>query len=275
MLPGKRIVSGARVQRIVRNCQDVSAMQRHLFRKTFKTLGPAVLPVIHVLDGQQTLRNVAAIMGAGAQGVFLINHDFEQGKLVPIIQQVRQRFPALWLGVNFLAVTGREAFVTLGKLEAKGCPVDAYWADDARIDERADAQTEADKIKQIRRESGWSGLYFGGTAFKKQRPVAEADYPRAARLACGYMDCVTTSGAATAVAADPGKIEVFRKAIGDHALAVASGVTPENVHVYGPLVDAILVASGINLEGDFYNVDVGKLTDLLERLRKLENNNDK
>lgn len=242
-------------------------MDRTAFRKLFKSLGPAVLPVIHVLDGDQAIRNVRVIMGGGAQGVFLINHDFARDDLLPVIEQVRTAFPALWLGVNFLAVTGKDAFPVLGDLERRGFPVDAYWADDARIDERAGIQEEAEEIDRVRADSGWSGLYFGGTAFKKQREVAPEDYGRAAEIACRHMDVVTTSGIATGQAADLAKIGTFRNACGDQAIAIASGVTPDNVHSYANEVDAILVATGINHEGDFYNADPARLERLMANVR--------
>ena len=88
-------------------------MNRHAFRKLFKCVGPVVLPVIHVLDKPQAEHNVRILVGEGAPGCFLINHDFEVERFLPIIAHVRQRFPALWLGVNFLAVTGKLAFPVL------------------------------------------------------------------------------------------------------------------------------------------------------------------
>ena len=244
-------------------------MNRTAFRKLFKSIGPAVLPVIHVLDNEQAERNVRTITGEGAQGVFLINHDFSREELIPVIEHVRATFPALWMGVNFLAVTGKEAFPILGELEARGVPVDAYWADDARIDERVETQAEAEEIDRIRADSGWSGMYFGGTAFKKQREVAPEDYGRSAELACRHMDVVTTSGIATGEAADLTKINTFREACGDHAIGIASGVTPENVGNYAGDVDAILVATGINLEGDFYNADPARLRQLMANVRTI------
>ena len=240
-------------------------MNRMHFRRLFKTAGPAVLPVIHVRDAAQAVRNAAVAIEAGAQGVFLINHDFPREELVPILGEVRARFPSLWLGVNFLAVTGRDAFPVLGRLQAEGVEIDAYWADDARIDERAatDGQIEAAAIAAAREESGWTGLYFGGTAFKKQRPVAPADHETAARTAAGWMDAVTTSGVATGRAADRAKIAAFRRGCGDAPLALASGVTPENAAGYAPDVDAMLVATGINRDGDFYEIDPARLRRLL------------
>ena len=240
-------------------------MNRMRFRRLFKTAGPAVLPVIHVRDAAQACRNAAVAIEAGAQGVFLINHDFAREELVPILGEVRARFPSLWLGVNFLAVTGRDAFPVLGRLQAEGVEIDAYWADDARIDERvpADLQTEAAEIAAAREESGWPGLYFGGTAFKKQRPVAPSDHEAAARTATAWMDAVTTSGVATGEAADRAKIAAFRRGCGDAPLALASGVTPENAADYAPDVDAMLVATGINRPGDFYEIDPARLRRLL------------
>ena len=240
-------------------------MNRMRFRRLFKTAGPAVLPVIHVRDSAQACRNAATAIEAGAQGVFLINHDFVHEELLPILSEVRARFPSLWLGVNFLAVTGRKAFPVLGRLQAEGIEVDAYWADDARIDERApaDGQTEAMEIAAAREESGWQGLYIGGTAFKKQRPVDPSDHETAARIAADWMDVVTTSGVATGEAADRAKIAAFRRGCGNAPLALASGVTPENAADYAPDVDAMLVATGINRSGDFYEIDPARLRRLL------------
>lgn len=244
-------------------------MNRIEFHKLFKSPGPVVTPVVHVLDTSQAMRAVETVVRAGAAGVFLINHDFEEERLLPIIQEVRAEMPSLWLGVNFLAVTGREAFPMLGALENDGCMVDAYWADNARMDEREAVQREADDIADIRAASGWSGMYFGGTAFKAQRPVAPSQYQRSAEIALPYMDVVTTSGPATGLEADETKIDDFRRGIGDAPLALASGITPENAARYGREVDCFLVATGIAPPGDFYSIDLARLNALLDVTREL------
>ena len=222
-----------------------------------------MLPVIHAKDRAQVVRNVQIAMREGAHGVFLINHDFALEALLPLVREVRDRYPALWLGVNFLGVTGERAFPILGDLERAGCVVDAYWADDARIDERTDVQREAGAIAQVRRTSRWSGLYFGGTAFKKQREVRTEHFEVSARIAARYMDAVTTSGVATGRSAEVAKIEAFRRGCADQALAIASGVTPDNARAHAGLVDAILVATGINRTDDFYNIEPVRLRRLL------------
>ncbi len=245
-------------------------MNRNDFLKKFRASGPVVLPVIHVLDAEQAQRNIQAAMDGGCPGVFLINHDFEKEKLVPIIKEMRQMFPDYWIGVNFLAVTGKFAFPILGQLQAEGVQVDGYWADDARIDERRpeEDQPEAEEIASIRKKSGWNGLYIGGTAFKKQREVEPAQYGKSARIARHFMDVVVTSGVATGHAADVGKIETFRENCGDRALGLASGITPENAAHYSDAVDLFMVATGINFDGDFYNIDPVRLKHLMSVTQK-------
>ncbi len=238
-------------------------MNRTEFHQLFGCTGPVVTPVIHVLDVPQTARNIDIAIEAGAAGVFLINHDFPVDDFLPIVRETRKRYPSLWIGLNFLAVAGDRAFPVLAELEREDCRIDAYWADDACIDEHAtlESQVAANRIKKIREQSGWTGLYLGGTCFKKQREVSVADYGVSARLATHFMDAVCTSGIATGREAGVEKISTFRESIGEHVLALASGITPANASLYNQ-VDCFMVATGINVEGDFYNID----PQLLERL---------
>ena len=242
-------------------------MNRNEFHKLFKTPGPVVLPVIHVLDSARTRKNVEVLLEAGAQGCFLINHDFEPERFLPIIRDTRKAFASLWMAVNFLAVTGKDAFPILGTLQAEGCQVDAYWADDACIDEDG-VNGEAKEIALVRESSGWDGMYFGGTAFKKQREVEVDRYGDAAREACAFMDVITTSGVATGQEADLSKIETFRAAIGDRPMALASGISPDNAEDYAD-VDCFMVATGINEPGNFYDIDPGRLAELMSITRRL------
>lgn len=242
-------------------------MDRSAFHRLFKSPGPVVTPVIHVTDLRQTLTNIAHVARLGAQGVFLINHDFPVEPFLPILRAARAECPNLWMGVNFLAQPGRVAFPILGRLAAEGCQIDAYWADDACMDERQPTQTEAEAIAAIRAASGWQGMYFGGVCFKKQRPVDPALNEYSARLALPFMDVVTTSGIATGEATDLTKIDDFRRGLGAAPLAIASGVTPDNAAQYVADVDCFLVATGINRPGDFYNIDPARLAALLDLTR--------
>ena len=240
-------------------------MNRHEFHKIFKTAGPVVLPVIHVQTREQTERNVLLALHERAPGVLLINHDFPYAQFLPIITHIRSKFPSLWLGVNFLGVTGEVAFPILAELLKQGVPVDAYWADDSCVDERVGIteQKASQEIQDVRQKSGWKGMYFGGTAFKKQRPVADESLEKAAKTAIQFMDVVTTSGIATGEAASTEKIKAMRKGCGECSLALASGVTPENAANYAEDVDCFIVATGISAPGDFYNFDPLRLHALM------------
>lgn len=243
-------------------------MNKTEFHDFFGDNAPIILPVIHVIDHQQTATNIDKLIDAGISGCFLINHDFDVETFLPIIRSIRAQYPDFWIGLNFLAVTGRDAFPVLAALAGQGCRIDAYWADDARIDEREDQQTEAELIQTIRQDFGWNGLYFGGTAFKKQRVVDAADFAKSAEIAGGFMDVVTTSGIATGNAADISKITTFRAALPDTPIALASGITPDNAAEYA-MVDCFMVATGINITDDFYNIDPEKLGLLISACRKM------
>ena len=78
--------------------------------------------------------NVKLALEEGVAGVFIINHDFDYPQMLPILRQVRGRFPDVFLGVNFHTLNGNEAFPILGRLAREGVKMDAYWADNACID---------------------------------------------------------------------------------------------------------------------------------------------
>ena len=244
-------------------------MKRAAFHDFFNSSAPIILPVIHVISEAQTAINVDKLIQAGIKGCFLINHDFDVETFLPIIRSIRKGYPDFWIGINFLAVTGFNAFPILASLKNEGCRIDAYWGDDARIDEHQRHQAEAEAIAKTRQECGWTGLYFGGTAFKKQRPVDPNDYDISASLAANFMDVVTTSGIATGNAAEISKITTFRSALPDTPIALASGITPDNALDY-KMVDCFMVATGINIDDDFYNIDLQKLNLLISQCKKME-----
>ncbi len=226
------------------------------FRKIFPQ-PHVVLPVIHVESEEQALRNAQIARDADADGIFLINHMGLCEELLAIHHRLYQEFPDWWIGVNCLDLDPPEVF------ELVTGEVVGIWADDAGIDERTGEQPLAEEAAAARERSGWEGLYFGGVAFKYQRPVE--DLARAARIAVGYMDVVTTSGPATGEAAPRAKIVAMKEAVGDFPLAIASGITPENVDEYLDVADCFLVATGISRS--FTELDPKRVRQLIDRVR--------
>ncbi len=221
-----------------------------------------VLPVIHVESHEQVIRNMDLANRTNADGVFLINHAISPWELLEIYSAVRSQYPEWWIGLNCLSLSQQEVFESIPR------DVSGVWVDGGRIDERNEDQPEADDIVAARRASGWEGLYFGGVAFKGQRPVLNDNLGTAARIAMRYMDVVTTSGQGTAKAAESLKVRLMKEAIGDFPLAVASGITPENVHDYLDTVDCFLVASGISTS--FSELDEDRTRALIDIVRTYE-----
>lgn len=216
-----------------------------------------VLPVIHVATLEQAIRNAQIAQQAGANGVFLINHGSSVQELLQIHAEVAARFPGYWIGVNCLGLCPDATFCGFTNFP------DGVWVDNAQIHEDRQTQADAQAVLNIQKQQGWNGLYFGGVAFKYQRAVK--DLAGAAKIATGYMDVVTTSGPGTGKAAMPEKIRVMKEAMGDHPLAIASGVTPENIFEYLPFADCFLVATGISQSFD--ELDLAKVRSLVERVR--------
>ena len=237
------------------------------FRKIF-TNKHVVLPVIHVTSDEQARRNAEIAKHAGADGVFLINHAVSSRDLLTIQEQVWEVYPDWWIGVNCLDLSPSEVF---GRVSGR---IAGIWADNAMIDESQEKQLEAEAVLEAKQTSGWKGLYFGGVAFKYQRPVK--DLAQAACRASRYTDVVTTSGPGTGRAADVEKIRAMKAALDDFPLAIASGITPENVEEYLPYTDCLLVATGIS--DSFEELNPEKLRTLVTTVRawaqKRESSND-
>jgi predicted TIM-barrel enzyme len=197
-----------------------------------------VLPVIHVETLDQALRNAAIARKAGCAGVFLINHFIHWPELLQIARGVVDEFSGWWVGVNCLGLKPEDVVAQVDP------DISGIWADNAGIDEFSANQPEAEKFLQARQEHKWNGLYFGGVAFKYQREVTELE--QAAKVAARYIDVVTTSGPGTGKAASREKIAAMKRGLGDAPLAIASGITPENVSDYSDLVTFFLVATGIS-----------------------------
>lgn len=218
---------------------------------------PAILPVIHVESLEQALRNAQIARQTKCDGVFLINHKGTYGELLAIHRAVANEFPDWWIGVNCLDLAPWELFDKISPQVA------GLWVDNAGIDETAREQPQAERVADARLRSSWQGLYFGGVAFKYQRQVA--DLGEAARLATRYVDVVTTSGSGTGQAAHTEKIRTMKRAIGGFPLAIASGITPENVHHYLGICDCFLVATGISRS--WSELDPKRVASLVSRVR--------
>jgi predicted TIM-barrel enzyme len=223
-----------------------------------------LLPVVHPISRQAALDAVRAVHDLGVKGVFLIDQPMSERELIQLAREVRDRHPSLWIGLNLLS---RTASKTLTTTYNRGWSLDGIWSDWAGIDERqvmGSSHPEAEAFLNVRHTARWDGLYFGGVAFKYQREVVPADLSAAAEMSVPYMDVLCTSGPGTGYPADIEKVKALRAGLGDHAMALASGVTPDNVCNYLPYVQAFLVGTGI--EKSLGILDPAKIEALLRAM---------
>ena len=219
-----------------------------------------VLPVIHVTSREQVLRNAAISRDAQADGIFLINHSISSKELLSLHSSVVDAFPDWWIGVNCLDL---HPVTAIAKVSSR---VAGVWVDNALIQEDQEKQPDAQAVLESRKLNNWKGLYFGGVAFKYQRHVD--DLRSAVMVARNYMDVVTTSGPGTGRAAHIEKIRIMKEALDCFPLAIASGITPENVKDYLPISDCYLVATGISR--NFEELDAPLVQGLVETVRNYD-----
>ena len=232
------------------------------FKKIFSNKH-VILPVIHVSSEEQAMRNVDIVMESDADGIFLINTGINSTELIRIHEKITGYFQGLWVGVNCVGLDPITVFSHIPVSMA------GVWTDNARIAEGERYPFDADEILEAIDASGWKGLYFGGVAFKYQRRVN--NLRSAARNARDYMDVVTTSGPRTGLAADIEKIKIMKKALDDFPLAIASGITPENVTDYLPYSDCYLVSTGISRNFEDFDPNLVEL--LVQTVRKYDQEN--
>ncbi len=212
-------------------------------------------PVIHCESREQTLRNVELLSSLAIQHCFLIGHSLSYRRLISIYEDVKHEYPHFWLGINFLDLNAESS------VEAAPDGVNAIWVDDLGIDEYAEVQELASKVHEKKHENV---LLFGGIAFKYQREVR--DLVKVAREAVKFCEVPTTSGDGTGVPASVNKIRMLKNAIGDKPLAIASGITPDNVYHYMDYISYYLVATGIS--DSFTELNPQKVKQLKENLLK-------
>lgn len=208
---------------------------------------PNVFPVIHYLDDVTSLDQADMVAECDAQGLFLISHHGQDAEIAALATTIKQRHPQLKVGLNFL---------NLGVLEAARacelCGLDMVWGDNCGVSSEG-FNAVAQKLSRIAVHK--NGLrVFASVAFKYQ--AHEPDPAKAALKAQSLGFIPTTSGSGTGSAPTVDKIKAMSEATNGQ-LAIASGMDPENIHLFAPYLSDILVATGVSV--DEYRFDYEKL----------------
>lgn len=221
-------------------------------------------PVVHMYSEGQALQLTEQALGAGADGVFLIDHlTDDPNTLTGAYEHVRRAVGSeAFIGVNYLSLTPSMTIEWLKNTVTTDLP-DALWCDDA-VSRRG-----KHNVLRLKQESGVPAdklRYFGGIAFKYTPSYTDSP-DQAAVLAASYrqlVDVVTTSGPGTGKAVDAAKVRAMKEVIDGQELALASGVDIDNIASYKPYVDSALVASSVETRSYSGEYDLPKLYDLVQ-----------
>ena len=191
---------------------------------------PIISPVIHMLNMNQVRDNINTCLSVGVDHVFIINHVTGVPELINCTLKMREEFPDLWIGMNPLGYYHEQAL-------SLDLDINALWIDET-------ITTDGRNFK---------GLVFGGLAFKYQKQPSDIEL--ACKDAIKFTNVACTSGPGTGKAPSIEKIKTLRHYLGNHPLAIASGVSVDNVHLYAEYVDYLMVASSITDQNEMINKD--------------------
>lgn len=214
-----------------------------------------VWPVIHVKNYPDSVGAAQLARAHGCAGVFLISMMGYDDELRPTLLCIRKDVPDLLVGANYLG----ERLPAAAYLRSQREGFDATWVDWSGC-VSGGSLPEGEEVARVRRPGH---KFFAGVAFKGQQPDSAPGWSAKRAIQLGYIP--TTSGPATGHAPLPKKIQNIRAVLNpSDDLAIASGLTPENIATFAPMISHALVATGISNENGF---DPAKLHAFVENSR--------
>lgn len=210
-----------------------------------------VLPVIHHLNADTTRDQAVLARNCGADGVFLISHYHFDQELLDLVPALREDCGQFWLGVNLLGERApAEAY-----RRAAAAGFDGVWLDYCGVDSLG-ANVQALHLARLRRRTqlGHKRLdVFASVAFKYQAPEPSPAMAALNALTLGFVP--TTSGPATGKAPVLSKVQAMWDEA-DRTLAVASGLTPDNIASFAPYLSHALVATGVSRDEHHFDPEL-------------------
>lgn len=230
------------------------------------------LVALHAYSLKQCLDEAKKIFTGGADGVLLVNNESPlrgnsgDPNLFQIAGVIKRTYPGKVVGINSLDMRNYDALYEFNKYK-----LDILWTDNSGISEVNDTVILNDKVAKELKGLGPLKRYFGGIDFKGQAPVK--DLPAVAKFAAEKFDVVVTSGKHTGQSPSVAKIRTIRDAVGpDVLIAIASGMTTENISMYLPYIDFVIVGTSLqeNLDNIFV-YDEQKVRDFRAEVDRFQN----
>lgn len=211
-----------------------------------------VIPVIHHKEIDLTIEQAQIAKNAGADAVFLISH-YNQDDVLPFLAQKIQKDINLQAGLNLLNTNVFDAIEICEKHK-----INILWTDNAGVHSENPNKVKMEMLEKTLQYHP-KLKFFAGVAFKYQEKEPNPGTAAIMALQRGFIP--TTSGEATGQPPNLDKIISMFNKVGPH-LAVASGMTPENIWEYKKYLKYILVSTGVSK--DEFRFDEVKLKKFIQ-----------
>jgi len=226
-----------------------------------------IIPVLHMSNKDNLNHNISIIKSLNIKKIFIINHDYQTlDEIKEEYNYIKSKIKNIWIGINCLTSCETKIFTELSN--ERFFP-DAVWIDNSAI-QNSYGTKNRDKIYESYleyKEKGFQGRYFGGFAFKYQKQPLNLE--KATIEATDFIDIITTSGNGTGVKADIEKIKTIYKNVNNkNDIAIASGITPDNIKDYIPFINYFLIATGIS--ESFYRLSLEKTKQVINTLNQFK-----
>jgi len=203
-----------------------------------------IIPVIHYSNDSQAIFNASLAAKYGCYGVFLIDMVGDQAtNTFNCAYYISDLFPSLKVGMNHLSHNPQN---DCAKNISAGLSM--TWTDKCITHSQISNTSIQQEIAMLLK-SNPHHLFFGGVAFKYQ-PYEPS--PAQAALDSYNLNIIpTTSGTHTGQSASIEHIQTVRSMLPNNApLAVASGISSDNIQSFKNLLNYALVATSIIKDKD-------------------------
>lgn len=236
-------------------------------------------PVVHIgpKNALTSIREGKKALDMGADGIFIINHYGGIEEVFFVVGAIRSFYKDkdCFIGINLLGASTDDALrwiVAQGAIDESRIP-QALWVDDVMDSGEMNSPEKVYRNKQKSDVLSQVQL-FGGIAHKASSTYDEApDFVLCTVAALnGVVDVITTSGAGTGIAPSVEKMQAVSEGAYGKPIALASGVTAENLPSFA-FVDYVLVSSSIETSPGSGVFDDEKLGELIKIVRDINLNN--
>lgn len=259
-----------------------------------RTGAPLVFGVVHLLplpgspegasDGsaavERAVRDATTLAQGGVDAVIVENlgdAPYCKGAVPPVTvagmtlaaQAIRQALPDLPLGINVLRNDAEAALSIAAVVGARFIRVNVLTG--AMVTDQGVIEGQARQVAQLRRTLCPAVQVLADVHVKHASPLAPRPLDQSARdtWTRGGADGLIVTGSATGEATDTHDLSVVRRACPDAPLLIGSGVSPDHLSSWVPLVDGMIVGTWFHHDGDLRApVDVARVRQITQAVRR-------